>query len=122
MNDWVYRDYQPQSLPEADLVLMQPIDQIHLDKPYLGSRRMVDTLTEQGHETGHQHTQPLMRLMGIEAIHPDPKTSKPHPHHRIYPYLLRGLKINRANQVWASDVIYLPISRASLSDSHHGLV
>jgi putative transposase len=75
---------------------------------------MVDALTEQGHATGRKHVQHLMRLMGIQAIHPGPKTSKPHPHHRIYPYLLRGLKINRANQVWASDVTYLPMATGFL--------
>ncbi len=101
--------YQPQSVPEADLVLMKLIDRIHMDKPFLGSRRIVDALAEQGQKEDRKRVQRLMRLMGIQAIHPGPKTSKPHPQHKIYPYRLRGLDINRANQVWASDVTYIPM-------------
>lgn len=96
-------------------MLMRLIDRIHMDKPFLGSRRIVDALAAQDHEAGRKHVQRLMRLMGIRAIHPGPKTSKPHLQHKIYPYLLRGLKINRANQVWASDVTYrAPILRKYL--------
>ena len=101
--------YQPKPLPEADLALMKRIDQIHMNKPFLGSRRIVDALAEQGHTEDRKRVQRLMRLMGIQAIHPGPKTSKPHPQHTIYPYRLRGLEINRANQVWASDVTYVPM-------------
>lgn len=106
--------YRPQSVPEADLARMRLIDQIHMDKPFLGSRRIADALTEQGYETGRKYVQRLMRLMGIQAIHPGPKTSKPHPHHKRYPYLLRNLEINRVNQVWASDVTYLPMASGFL--------
>ena len=101
--------YQPKPVPEADLSLMKLIDRIHIDKPFLGSRRIVDALADQGHKTDRKRVRRLMRLMGIQAIHPGPKTSKPHPQNKIYPYLLRGLEINRANQVWASDVTYIPM-------------
>lgn len=106
--------YQPQPVAKEDLLLMQLIDRIHMDKPFLGSRRIVDALTEQGYETGRKHVRRLMRLIGIQAIHPGPKTSKPHPQHKIYPYLLRSLEINHANQVWASDVTYLPMASGFL--------
>ena len=101
--------YQPKPVPEADLALMELIDRIHMDKPFLGSRRIVDALEERGQREDRKRVRRLMRLMGIQAIHPGPKTSKPHPQHKIYPYLLRSLDINRANQVWASDVTYIPM-------------
>ena len=101
--------YQPKPVPEADLSLMKLIDRIHMDKPFLGSRRIVDELAEQGQKEDRKRVRRLMRVMDIQAIHPGPKTSKPHPKHKIYPYLLRGLDINRANQVWASDVTYIPM-------------
>ena len=89
---------------------MRLIDKIHLEKPYLGSRRIVDALAELGHRAERKRVQRLMRLMGIQAIHPGAKTSKPHPQHKVYPYLLRNLDVNRANQVLASDVTYLPMA------------
>jgi putative transposase len=101
--------YQPKPVPDADLSLMKLIDRIHMDKPFLGSRRIVDELAEQGQKEDRKRVRRLMRVMDIQAIHPGPKTSKPHPKHKIYPYLLRGLDINRANQVWASDVTYIPM-------------
>lgn len=101
--------YQPKPAPEADLALMKLIDRVHIDKPFLGSRRIVDAPAEQGHKEDRKRVQRLMRLMGIQAIHPGPKTSKPHPQHKIYPYRLRGLEISRANQVWAGDVTYIPM-------------
>ena len=103
--------YQPQPVPEADLILMRLIDQIHIDKPFLGSGRIVDALAGQGHQENRKRVRRLMRLMGIRAIHPSPKTSKPHRQHKVYPYLLRGLKVDRANQVWASDVTYIPMEK-----------
>ena len=106
--------YQPQPVVKEALLLMRLIDRIHMDKPFLGSRRIVDALAEQGYETGRKHVQRLMQRMGIQAIHPGPKTSKPHPQHKLYPYLLRGLKVNRANQVWASDVTYIPMASGFL--------
>ena len=106
--------YQPQPVSEKDQVLMRLIDKIHLEKPYLGSRRIVDALTDHGHKVDRKRVQRLMRLMGIQAIHPGPKTSKRHPQHKIYPYLLRNLDINRANQVWASDITYIPMASGFL--------
>ena len=101
--------YQPKPMSEDDLALMKRIDRIHMDKPFLGSRRIVDALAEQDLKEDRKRVQRLMRLMSIQAIHPGPKTSKPHPQHKIYPYRLRGLEINQANQVWASDVTYVPM-------------
>ena len=101
--------YQPKPVLAEDLTLMKLIDRIHTDKPFLGSRRIVDELAEQDRKEDRKRVRRLMRLMDIQAIHPGPKTSKPHPKHKIYPYLLRGLDINRANQVWASDVTYIPM-------------
>ncbi len=101
--------YQPKPVPAEDLTLMKLIDRIHTGKPFLGSRRIVDELTEQGQKEDRKRVRRLMRLMDIQAIHPGPKTSKPHPKHKKYPYLLRSLDINRANQVWASDVTYIPM-------------
>lgn len=104
--------YQLRPISEPDQTLMRLIDIIHLEKPYLGSRRIVDALAEHEHIVARKRVQRLMRLMGIQAIHPGPKTSKPHPQHKIYPYLLRNLDINRANHVWCSDVTYrAPILR-----------
>lgn len=106
--------YQPQPVSEEDQMLMRLIDRIHLEKPYLGSRRIVDALTEHGHKTERKRIQRLMRLMGVQAIHPGPKTSKPHPRHKVYPYLLRNLDINCANRVWCSDVTYMPMASGFL--------
>jgi putative transposase len=106
--------YRQQPVPKSDQMLIRLIDKIHLEKTYLGSRRIVDALVAQGHKTGRKRVQRLMRRMGIQAIHPGPKSSKPHPQHKVYPYLLRNLDINRANQVWASDVTYLPMASGFL--------
>ncbi len=102
--------YQPNPIPKADLALMKLIDRIHLDKLFLGSRRMPDTLAAHGRKVDRKRVQRLMRLMGIQAIHPGPRTSKPYPQHQVYPYRLRGLKVHRANQFWASDVTYIPMA------------
>jgi len=101
--------YRPKPVSGADQALMKLIDRIHTAKPFLGSRRIIDALADQGQVENRKRIRRLMRLMGIQAIHPGPKTSKPHPRHKIYPYLLRNLAINRADQVWASDVTYIPM-------------
>ena len=101
--------YRPKPVPDTDLALMKLNDRIHIDKPFLGSRRIVDALAEQGLAENRKRVRRLMRLMGIRAIHPGPKTSTPHPQHKIYPYLLRNRVVDRANQVWASDVTYIPM-------------
>lgn len=98
-------------MSDADLALMKRIDPIHLAKPFLGSRRIVDALADQGLLENRKRVSRLMKLMGIQAIHPGPKTSQRHPQHKIYPYLLRNLVIDQANQVWASDVTYIPMEK-----------
>lgn len=96
--------------PDDDLKLMRLIDQIHLSRPYLGVRRITDSLRDSGEATNHKRVYRLMKQMGIQAIYPKPNTSKKHPKNKIYPYLLRGLTINRPNHVWATDITYVPMS------------
>ena len=103
--------YLPRPTPDADLILMRRIDELHLDYPFAGSRMLRDMLAQQGLEVGRRHVRTLMRKMSIEAIYRRPSTSKPAPGHRIYPYLLRGLAITRPNQVWAMDLTYIPMAR-----------
>ena len=90
---------------------MRLIDEKYLQMPVYGSRSMRNHLQRLGYKINRKRVQRLMRLMGLEAIYPKPKTSKPHPEHRIYPYLLRGLEIERPNQVWAADITYIPLAR-----------
>lgn len=91
---------------------MRIIDEQYLKTPVYGSRSMRNYLRRLGYKTiNRKRVQRLMRLMGLEAIYPKPKTSRPHPAHKIYPYLLRGLKIDRPNQVWAADITYIPLER-----------
>ena len=97
-----------------DLKLMRLIDEQYLKNPSWGSRSMRNYLRRQGYKVNRKRVQRLMRLMGIEAIYPKPKTSRPHPGHKVYPYLLRNLKIDRPNQVWAADVTYIPMARGSM--------
>ena len=103
--------YQPRPVSERDLLLMRAIDELHLDHPFAGSRMLRDLLRQQGLDAGRLHVGTLMGKMGIEAIYRRPNTSKPAPGHRIYPYLLRNLKIDRPNQVWAMDITYIPMAR-----------
>lgn len=90
---------------------MRLIDEQYLKTPFYGSRSMTLHLRRLGYPVNRKHIQRLMRLMGLEAIYPKPKTSRPHPDHKIYPYLLRDLNINRPNQVWAADITYIPMAR-----------
>ena len=94
-----------------DLAIMALIDRQYLARPYYGSRRMAAWLATQGHVVNRKRVQRLMRLLGLVAIYQRPNTSKPAAAHRIYPYLLRGLVIERVNQVWCSDVTYIPMAR-----------
>jgi putative transposase len=103
--------YLPQPVSAADLALMRVIDELHLEHPFAGSRMLRDMLKARGFEVGRKHVATLMRRMGIEALYRKPNTSKRHPEHKVYPYLLRGLAIERANQVWAMDVTYIPMAR-----------
>ena len=93
--------YAPQPVPEAELAIMRRIDVLHLDCPFAGSRMLRDLLRGEGVAIGREMVRTLMRRMGIEALYRRPNTSKPCPGHKIYPYLLRGLAVERANQVWA---------------------
>ena len=103
--------YQAVSVSDKDLELMTVIDELHLKRPTLGSRTMVDRLEDKGHKVCRQRVQRLRRVMGIEAIYPKPKTSLGNKQHKIYPYLLKDLKIERANQVWVTDITYIPMHR-----------
>jgi putative transposase len=106
--------YVPRPLPERDLVLMRRIDEIHLESPFFGSRKIVDQLRRDGHDVGRRHVVTLMRRMGIEAQYRKPRTSIPARDAQIRPYLLSGVTIDRPNQVWASDITYLPMAHGFL--------
>ena len=103
--------YIPRPVPAEDLKLMRRLDELHLDHPYAGARMLRDLLRREGVAVGRRHVSTLMKRMGIEAIYRRPNTSKPAPGHKIYPYLLRGVKIARPNQVWATDISYIPMRR-----------
>ena len=103
--------YKPRPISTENLEVMKQIDAEYMKHPTNGSRSMYDFLDRQGRTVNRKRIQRLMRLMGLEAIYPQPKTSKPHPEHRVYPYLLKGLDINRANMVWSSDITYVPMKR-----------
>lgn len=103
--------YLPRPVPVADLAIMRRIDELHLEFPFAGSRMLRDLLRQEGIEIGRQHVATLMKKMAIEAIYRRPNTSKPMPGHKIYPYLLRKLPIVRPNQVWATDISYIPMAR-----------
>ena len=103
--------YQPRAVSPGDLAIMRRIDDLHLDYPFAGSRMLRDLLRGEGVEVGRHRVSTMMRRMGIAAIYRRPNTSKPAPGHKIYPYLLRGLVIDRPNQVWAMDITYVPMAR-----------
>jgi putative transposase len=103
--------YQPHPVSAADLLIMRRIDELHLDYPFAGSRMLRDLLHGEGVEAGRQRVITMMRRMGIEAIYRRPNTSKCAPGHKIYPYLLRGVTVDRPNQVWAMDITYIPMAR-----------
>jgi putative transposase len=103
--------YQAVPVSDRDLEMMKLIDEIHLKQPFWGSRSIRDELRARGYEVGRGHVSTLMKKMGIAALYQKPRLSKPHPSHKIYPYLLRGLEITRANQVWAADITYLPMAK-----------
>jgi putative transposase len=103
--------YSPQPVSERDLKLMLRIDKLHMNYPFAGSRMMQGLLKQEGFEIGRKHTATLMKKMGIEALYRKPNTSKPEPGHKIYPYLLRQMKVERPNQVWAMDITYIPMAK-----------
>lgn len=103
--------YQAVPVSARDLEMMRLIDKIHLKHPFWGSRNIRDELRCRGYSVGRGHVSTLMKKIGIEALYRKPKLSNPHPAHKIYPYLLRGIEISRANHVWAADITYLPMAR-----------
>ena len=103
--------YEPAPVSDADLALMRRLDELHLQFPFAGARMLRGLLAAEGSKVGRRRVTTLMRRMGIEAICRRPNTSKPAPGHRIYPYLLRGLTIDRPNHVWATDITYIPMAR-----------
>lgn len=103
--------YRAQPVSDADLRLMRRIDELHLEYPFLGARKLARMLKREGVAVGRRHVGSLMRLMGIEAIYRKRRTSLPGPGHKIYPYLLGNLAIERPNQVWAADITYLPMAQ-----------
>lgn len=103
--------YEPVPTSADDLAMMAAMDDIHMKLPFYGIRRIRGELADRGFEVGRQHVATLMRKMGIEALCPKRRLSVPHPGHKIYPYLLRGLDITAAGQVWCTDITYLPMAR-----------
>jgi putative transposase len=103
--------YEPAPTSDADLALMAAMDEIHLALPFYGARRLRDELLDRGFRVGREHVATLMRTMGMQALYPRRRLSGPHPGHRVYPYLLRGLEITHAGHVWCADVTYLPMAR-----------
>jgi putative transposase len=103
--------YAPRPVPAADLAVMRRIDELHLNYPFAGARMLRDFLRAEGIGIGREKVAAMMQRMGIEAVYRRPNTSKPAQGHKIYPYLLRGMKIERPNQVWAMDITYIPMAR-----------
>ena len=103
--------YLPRPVPDADLAIMRRLDRLHLEFPFAGSRMLRGLLAAEGCKIGRRHVKTLMKRMGIEALYRRPRTTKPEPGHKIYPYLLRGMEITRPNQVWAMDITYIPMAR-----------
>ena len=102
--------YKPTEVSADDLRLMGMIDRQYTARPFYGSRRMVVWLGQQGEEVNRKRVRRLMRVMGLEAIYPKPRLSTPGQGHRIYPYLLRGVKVERRDQVWSTDITYIPMA------------
>jgi putative transposase len=103
--------YLPRPVADAELAIMRRLDRLHLEYPFAGSRMLRGFLAAEGCKIGRRHVKTLMRRMGIEALYRRPRTTKPAPGHKIYPYLLRGIEIERPNQVWAMDITYIPMAR-----------
>jgi len=101
----------PTPISAGDQQVMKRIDRLHLEMPFAGARMLRDLLAQEGVKVGRKHVATLMKRMSIEALYRKPRTTRKHPQHRIYPYLLRGLTIDRPNQVWAMDITYIPMAR-----------
>ena len=103
--------YRPRPVSASDLALMRRLDELHLEHPFLGSRKLARLLKDEGHAIGRRHVTTLMHRMGIEPIYRKPRTSRSDQAHKIYPYLLSQVVIERPNQVWAADITYLPMAK-----------
>jgi len=103
--------YLPRPVSAADLAIMRRLDRLHLEYPFAGARMLQGLLSADGCQIGRRHVKTLMRRMGIEVLYRRPRTTKPEPGHKIFPYLLRGIEITRPNQVWAMDITYIPMAR-----------
>ena len=103
--------YLPRLVPAAELGIMRRLDRLHLEFPFAGSRMLRGLLAAEGCKIGRRHVKTLMRRMRIEALYRRPRTTKPEPGHKIYPYLLRGVQVTRPNQVWAMDITYITMAR-----------
>src|ERR1700680_3724994 len=103
--------YLPRPVSSVDLAIMQRLDRLHLEFPFAGSRMLRGLLAAEGCKIGRRHVKTLMRRMRIEALYRRPRTTKPEPGHKIYPYLLRGVQVTRPNQVWAMDITYITMAR-----------
>jgi putative transposase len=103
--------YRPAPVSADDLAVMRRMDELHLACPFYGSRRMTAVLRREGRPVNRKRIKRLMRIMALEAIYQQPNTSRKHPDHKVYPYLLRGLVIDRPNQVWCADITYIPMAR-----------
>ena len=103
--------YLPRPVSATDLEVMRRLDRLHLEFPFAGSRMMRGLLVAEGCKIGRRHVKTLMRRLGIEALYRRPRTTRPEPGHKIYPYLLRAMAVTRPNQVWAMDITYIPMAR-----------
>ena len=103
--------HRPAPVDPDDLAVMRRMDELYLASPFYGSRRMVAVLRREGLVINRKRVRRLMRVMGLEAIYQKPNTSQGHPDHKVYPYLLRGLIIDRPSQVWCADITYIPMAR-----------
>jgi putative transposase len=103
--------YLPRPVSASDLKIMRRLDRLHVELPFAGSRMLRDLLAAEGCKIGRRHVKTLMKRMGIEALYRRPRTTKPEPGHKVYPYLLRGTVITQPNQVWAMDITYIPMAR-----------
>lgn len=103
--------YERVAVGDEELALMRRIDELHLDRPFFGSRKLTQVLKAGGHDVNRKRIQRLMRVMGLEAMVPKPSTSRASPEHAKYPYLLRNRRISRINEVWASDITYIPLAQ-----------
>ena len=105
--------HRAKEVEDEELVILRSIDQQYLETPFYGSRRMTAILRRQGHDVNRKRVQRLMRQLGIEAIYPKPRLTQANPEHQVYPYLLRELAITQSNQVWCTDITYLPVLKGS---------